>query len=368
MEEQPETPKILDELSRSNSAKPASRQQSTARKRFIVVLCIFSVLIAGALLLGYQQWILQLRLAELNAQNDQLSQTLTSQNSEIDQLRTVQSLPVEAVPVDDTAMRELQEQLSAEITRLRQQLGAVQQQQNSVSSDANLEWKIREAEYLLGIASQKLQLQADVTSSIALLENADAALLASGSNSVFAARQAIADDLLLLKEVIPVDHSGIYLRLDALIGQIQSIDLLESMRDSFQSRRDAESQPVPVVSEDGGVIDASLNFLSSIFVWRKWDEAPVAMIAPGQDTLIKQNLRLVLEQAQLALLLRDSTLYRRSIENGIDWLRRYTAPESTIGRSLQSSLNELQTIDIDPTLPTLERTLNAINQLTASNR
>lgn len=368
MEEQPETPKILDELSRSNSAKPASRQQSTARKRFIVVLCIFSVLIAGVLLLGYQQWILQSRLAELNAQNEQLSQTLTSQNSEIEQLRTTQSRPVEAVPVDDTAVRELQDQLNAEITRLRQQLVTVQQQQNAVSSDANLEWKILEAEYLLGIASQKLQLQADLTSAIALLESADEALLASGSNSVFAVRQAIADDLLLLREVTPVDHSGIYLRLDALIGQVQSIDLLESMRDSFQNRRDQESQPVQAVSEGSGVIDASLSFLSSVFVWRKWDEAPVAMIAPGQDTLIKQNLRLVLEQAQLALLLRDSTLYRRSIENGIEWLRRYTAPDSTIGRSLQSSLNELLALDIDPPLPTLERTLDAINQLTATKR
>ena len=384
MEEQPETPKILDELSRSNSAKPASsRQQSTARKRFIVVLCSFTVLIGSIALLGFQQWTVQQRFTELQDQNQQLSSTLTIQNAEIEQLRTIQSQPVVTAPVDDSAMRELETQQNTEITGLRQQLATVQQQQDSVNAQANLEWKILEAEYLLGLASQKLQLQGDLPSAITLLENADAALLASGSNAAFATRQAIADDLVSLRKEVPIDHAGMYLRLDALIGQVQAIDLLESMRDSFQSRRDNEVQALSVNAatntntttantntntNTNGMIDASLAFLSSVFVWRKWDETPAAMIAPGADTLIKQNLQLVLEQAQLALLLRDHTLYRRSLENGIAWLGRYTAPDSAIGNNLLVSLNELLAIDIDPPLPALERTLSAINQLTASNR
>ena len=372
MEEHPETPRILDELSRSNSAKPASRQHSTARKRFIVVLCIFAVLIVGAGLLGYQQWMLLTRLASLDAQNMQLSSTLASQNSEIEQLRAVQSETPAVVhvdnPVDDTLVRELQTSLNAEITNLQQQLIALQQQQSLANNEANLEWKILEAEYLLGIASQKLQLQDDVTSAIALLEKADAALLASGSNSVFEARQAIADDLLSLREIAPVDSSGIYLRVDALIDQVSSLDLLASMRESFQNGQRSESQPVAAEVDSGGAINSTLEFLSSIFVWREWDNVPVAMIAPGQDTLIKQNLQLVLEQVQLALLLRDAELYRHNIQNGIDGLSRYTAQDSTITQSLLSSLSELLEIDIDPPLPTLERALNAVNQLTASIR
>jgi len=379
VEEQPETPKILDELSRSNSAKPASRQQSTARKRFIVVLCSFTVLIGSIALLGFQQWTVQQRLTELQDQNQQLSSTFTIQNTEIEQLRTIQSQPVVTAPVDDSAMRELETQQNTEITVLRQQLATAQQQQDSVNAQANLEWKILEAEYLLVLASQKLKLQGDLPSAITLLENADAALLASGSNAAFATRQAIADDLVSLRKEVPIDHAGLYLRLDALIGQVQSIDLLESMRDSFQSRRDNEAQALSVnatntttntttTTNTNGMIDASLAFLSSVFVWRKWDETPAAMIAPGADTLIKQNLQLVLEQAQLALLLRDHTLYRRSLENGIAWLGRYTAADSAIGNNLLVSLNELLAIDIDPPLPALERTLSAINQLTASNR
>lgn len=365
MEELPETPKILDELSRSNSAKPASRQQSTARKRFIVILCIFSVLIAGVMLLAYQQWTLQSRLAGMRDQNEQLSITLANQNTEIAELRSVHAEPVVAVPVDDTAMRELAAQLNAEIARLRQQLVTLQQQQTAVNTATGPEWKILEAEFLIGIASQRLQLQADLGSAIALLEDADAALLATGDDSTFVAREAIADDLLLLREVIPVDLSGIYLRLDALIGQAQSIDLLDSMRDRFQNRRDEELAAV-TVDDAGSIVDASLNFLSSVFVWRKWDETPGAILALEQGTLDKQNLQLVLKQAQLALLLRDTTLYQHSLENSIEWLRHNSSPDSTITPSLLSSLNELLAINIDPPLPNLERSLSAINLLTAS--
>ncbi len=361
-----------------------------------MVLCSFTVLIGSIALLGFQQWTVQQRFTELQDQNQQLSSTLTIQNTEIEQLRTIQSQPVVTAPVDDSAMRELETQQNTEITGLRQQLATVQQQQDSVNAQANLEWKILEAEYLLGLASQKLQLQGDLPSAITLLENADAALLASGSNAAFATRQAIADDLVSLRKEVPIDHAGMYLRLDALIGQVQAIDLLESMRDSFQSRRDNEAQALSVNAttntnttnttantntntntntnananantNTNGMIDASLAFLSSVFVWRKWDETPAAMTAPGQDTLIKQNLQLVLEQAQLALLLRDHTLYRRSLENGIAWLGRYTAPDSAIGNNLLVSLTELLAIDIDPPLPSLERALSAINQLTASN-
>lgn len=369
VEEQPETPKILEELSKSNLAKPANRQKLTARKRFIIVVCIFSVLLAGVVLLGYQQWTQQNRLVDLLDQNQRLSDMLSAQNAEIDQLHALQQQAQEPVPVDDSAMRELESQLNAEIARLRQQLAGVQQQQRAVNVEASLEWKILEAEYLLGIANQKLQLQADVASAIALLEDADAALVASGSAGVFATRQAIAADLQNLREVTPLDHAGIYLTLDALIEQVQAIDLPDSMRDNFETRRDPRNSATGSGSTDSaGVVDASLDFLRSVFVWRKWDETPVGMIAPGQDLLIKQNLQLVLEQGQLALLQRDGVLFRRSIENGLDWLTRYAAPDSATASNLRSNLTELLALDIDPPLPGLERTMSAIAQLSASER
>lgn len=366
-EHQPETPKILEELSRSNTAKPASRQQSTARKRFIVVLGIFSVIVVGVALLGYQQWMLQSHLASLSQQNEQLTSTLAAQDSEIETLRATHEAAAQTVAVvDDTAMRELEATLNSEITRLRQQLATVQQQQSTASTEINLEWKILEAEYLLEIANQKLQLESDPAAAIGLLEGADEALVASGSGGAFAVRQAIAADLQLLRDIPVTDREDTYLRLEALVSQVEQIDLLDSMRENFQSRRDTGSNPVSETPATDGLFAASLEFLGSIFIWRKWDDVPVTMLAPGQDTQIKQNLRLLLEQAKLALMMRDDPLYHRSLESSADWIQHFAAPDSVTGQNLLTAINALLALNIDPPLPSLDRSLLAIHQLTAS--
>ena len=84
MTEQAETPKILDEISKSNSAKASSRisrKQQTARRRFVVVLAILFPIIAGVLLLGYQQISVQSQLAQMTVDNQQLTQNLEQQTA-----------------------------------------------------------------------------------------------------------------------------------------------------------------------------------------------------------------------------------------------------------------------------------------------
>jgi len=149
---------------------------------------------------------------------------------------------------------------------------------------------------------------------------------------------------------------------------MENIDLLNSMRTDFENRRNAESQPLQLGSEANSFLDSSFEFLGSIFVWREWEDTPQAMLAPGQDELIKQNLRLMLEQAQLALLLRDGSLYQQAMAKSQDWFQRYAVTDSAQGRILRAELDELSAMDINPLLPDLSQTLTLINQLVASER
>ena len=202
----------------------------------------------------------------------------------------------------------------------------------------------------------------------AQLERADQALLDSGSANVFAVRQAIATELQQLRNIEELDREGVYLQLDNLLAEMQGIDLLNSMRTDFESRRNAESQPLTLGTDANGYLESSLKFLSSIFVWRKWEETPQAMLAPGQDELIKQNLRLMLEQAQLALLMRDNALYQQAMAKSQNWFQRYAVTDSEQGRAIAASLSQLGGYDINPILPGLSQSLSLINQLTASER
>jgi len=369
--EQAETPKILDEISKSNSAKASSRisrKQQTARRRFVVVLAILFPIIAGVLLLGYQQISVQSQLAQMTVDNQQLTQNLEQQTALIRELEQSQLRAPEPIEFDDSELLELESTLIQEVDRLTTQLADLQAQQLRSTNETDREWKILEAEYLIGIASQKLQLEGDVATATAQLERADQALLDSGSANVFAVRQAIATELQQLRNIEELDREGVYLQLDNLLAEMQGIDLLNSMRTDFESRRNAESQPLTLGTDANGYLESSLKFLSSIFVWRKWEETPQAMLAPGQDELIKQNLRLMLEQAQLALLMRDNALYQQAMAKSQNWFQRYAVTDPEQGRAIAASLSQLGGYDINPILPGLSQSLSLINQLTASER
>jgi len=369
--EQSDTPKILEELSRSNNAKGGSRtsrQQKKARRRVAVIVGLFLLLLVGVMLLAYQQRSLQIRLSVLTEENQQLNLTLTSQGNQLQQVRQELAVPAEPIQIDDASMRELESSMNTEIQRLRQQLSDLQNQQINVTTETDFQWKVLEAEYLLGMAYQKVQLEANSVVAITLLESADAALVESGSSNVFAVRQAIAGELLQLHNVQPVDLQGIFIRLDNLADQADTIDLLSSMRQNFQIRRSSESQSIDTGTNSTGLVDSTLTYLGSIFVWRNWEDTPEAMLVPGQETYIKQNLRLLLEQSQLALLMRDQELFQRSLANSRDWLQRYAVIDTSTGQTILAGLNELMTIDIDPPLPSISRSLDLVKQLTASER
>ena len=199
-----------------------------------------------------------------------------------------------------------------------------------------------------------------------MIENADSSLVDSGNSNVFATRQSIAGDLARLRSLEPLDREGIYLRLGILASEAEKINLLSSMRENFENQRNADSAPLEISSSSSGFVDSSLSFLGSVFVWREWDETPEAMLEPGQDAYIKQNLQIILEQAKLALLSTDKQLYQRSLSDASDWLHRYAVTDSVIGQSLLAELDELASMDIDPALPSLAESLALIRQLTAN--
>jgi len=375
--ESPETPKILEQLSKSNSAKArgrSSRQQQNARRRIAVIVTLFLPVLAGVLFLAYQQRSSKIDLSALRQENQQLSLTLSAQATQLQQLQRDLAEAPQAVPVDESSLRQLESNFDAEIGRLRQQLASVQSQQRSAAAEPSLDWKLQEAEYLLRVASQKLLLEADTRSAIALLEDADAALLASGNNRVYATREAISAELLQLRNVEAIDRQGLHLQLGMLATQLANVEMRSSMRQNFENRRAREAQSVEVGRSSGsdsattGWLDASLDFLGSVFVWRKREESSVAMLAPGSENIIRQNLQLMVEQAQLALLMRDNEVYRRSLGKSLEWIRLYVVTDTPAAQLVIDGLLELGAMDIDPLLPSLGQSLDSIRQVIASGR
>ena len=74
------------------------------------------------------------------------------------------------------------------------------------------------------------------------------------------------------------------------------------------------------------------------------------------DYYVQQNLRLMLEQAQLALLQRSPGVYTRSLDKAVSWVDEYFQLNET-AQALLVSLRELQQLHVDPELPDISASL-----------
>jgi uroporphyrin-3 C-methyltransferase len=377
--EQLETAKVLEEISKKNTAKPRAKAKGAGSSGSAYLLVFMGFMMLAALgFLAYQMRLSSVEFSAVRSENQRLQQVQEQQIRALESFeQQLQQLNLQAqVPsVDDSAFVELSVELRAEIenqiasiARIANKVNVVESLQQSVVSSPDFEWKIFEADYLLGIANQKLQLESDVSAAVAMIEAADAALLNSGSNRVFAVRQAIANNLTSLRSVDIFDRQGVYLRIGALIEEVENIDLVNSMRENFENNSTNDStlvQPTPTSNE---LITSSLDFLSTVFVWRQWDQTPNTILASEQGEFIKQNLKLMLEQSQLALLMKDQVVYAKTLKKSSDWLERYAVMDSTAGRLIAGELVILSSTNINPVLPEISESLALIRQLTSSER
>ena len=244
------------------------------------------------------------------------------------------------------------------VVALQRQLGNLQQR--------DTRWLNAEANYLMRLAQQKLQLEADLASTALLLRTIDSLLAEQNGMLVETARQNLADDLRALQNTRLPDRVGLSQRLIMLGDSVEQLSLAGSRQDSYQERVQQQWQGTSGTSgalRDGSWLDAGLALLRSIFVWREWDEAPSEMLPPQQETIVKQQLQLQLEQAQLAMLQGDELIYRQVLALAIRSMQRYFESDNERSRQLVAELERLREVELQVALPDLSATASLIQQL-----
>ena len=356
MTDQAETPQILDEIAKASAkAGGRSRNQQNARRRFIIVSVFFLSILSVVGYLGWWQGELQQALVNLDFKNQELSSRIESQNTQI--------LGMQEEISQFTLSAELEQSLRIELERISQQYDDIQSQQLTQNFEPNSNWKLYEALFFLRMANQKLQLQGDIISAIGLIENADIALVDSRNNNVFSVRQALASNLVELRSIRLIDREGLFIRLGYLRDQAEQIKLLDEQQGDFDNRITSDL-PLPETENDNeSILSSLLEFLTSVFVLREWEDTSELIFAAGQPDLIRQNLYLMLEQARFALIAKNRVLYKQSLTNSKKWFERYGVSNSSLGIALLQEIDSLILIDIDPPLPSLNESLRLMNQL-----
>ncbi len=352
-----DTPKVLEELSRNNASK--SRTRKSGLRRFLVVLLLLVPVIVAISFLMYEQSRTMSMVANLQQENAALQEAIDNVELQAPPAPQVQ-LP------DDLAntrmLEELRSGLEVRINALARNAASVQERLSALPQERqNADWLWAEAEYLMRLANQKLQLEGDGDSALLILSAVDDMLRDSGEVSLLGVRDILAGEMLALRAMDYVDVNGLYLRLNNLLPMIDQLSLRDAMVENYNTQLE-QTRDANLVSEEG-IYARTIALLESIFVWQDWDVPPEALLAPPQEAVLKQNLRLMLEQAQLALLMEEPEVYRDSLRKGSDWAGHYFAIDAGVGRTLQEELATLAGAQVRANRPDISRSLELLRQI-----
>jgi uroporphyrin-3 C-methyltransferase len=352
-----DTPHVLDELSKKNGAKTNGRNRRRRRnglQRFLIVLLLLAPLLLALGWLVLEQSATQEAIAQLQERTDTLGAQVANPVV-IEQ----PSMPTDLV--NSQTLDALRGNLEARINAVASAYANLQETVSASAQereDPTILWT--EAEYLLRLANQKLQLEGDKSSAILLLESVEQILAEADNPRFINVREAIAAELVAVRAMPSVDTSGLYVRIENLMPLVDQVVL----RNSLQLKYAAEvaQNQANIKAGEAGVIDKLYGLLSSIFVWQKREEVLEPSLFAQDELMLKQNLRLMLEQSQLAMLQGEQVVFQSSLTKAGQWVSRFFTIESGAGRTIREELDKLAVENLKQERPDISRSLNLLRQ------
>lgn len=230
---------------------------------------------------------------------------------------------------------------------------------------------LSEVEQSLAIAAQQLQLAGNVEAALIALRTADARLANSSQSRFVPLRRLIARDLERLKALPFADITGLSLKIEGVASVVDSLPLAFEQRPANPARG-AKSERVTRASDESQSSVQGLAQRLFADIWQEMrqliriqrvDKSDPALLAPDQVYFLRENLRLRLLGARLALLQRDARTYRADLMQVRDLLQRYFDGGAPAVQTALGSVKRLAEADISVELPTLNETLNAARTL-----
>lgn len=240
------------------------------------------------------------------------------------------------------------------------------------------DWLLAETEYLLRLANQHAILGQDAPAAAALLTQADkvlaelmqpsAGILFANIKKITAIRQQIAEeqDALILRS--DIDREGLYLQIEALIQQLEDIPVIDlgNMSDHTAAQVIEEENLFESTSLGERLFRSLRQALEKIGGYLRiqhHDEALKTLLSPGEQLYLKQNLRFMLEQAQIAVLQRQQSVYTNSLSKAKNWITEYYVMDPVLKKKLLGELADIARHNVEEPLPDISGSLVSLKAL-----
>lgn len=254
-------------------------------------------------------------------------------------------------------------------------------------AEDSLDVSLAEAESGLALASQQLALGADTEPVLAALQNIDSRLSRQSDPRLGPVRAALARDIERLRVHPASDVGRLALRIDALLAALDPLPLLASVTErvppgpvtnDLQAATAASStqgagQPLPqadasVLDRIGSLLGGFGAELRQLFRVRQVDKPDAILVAPDQAYFLRQNLRLMLLNARLALLSRNVAVYRADLERAQRWIHTYYDGEHRNVIAVQNQLRQMLEAQLNLEPPRIDDSMAAVRSARAAVR
>jgi uroporphyrin-3 C-methyltransferase len=256
----------------------------------------------------------------------------------------------------------------AKLALLEARLSESQSQQASLEAlyrelaPSRDELALNEVEQVLLLASQQLAIARNVQSALAALQLADAKLARVDRPQLVALRRALARDIDRLKSVPYVDVSGMSLKLDQVLSTIDTLPLAKD-----------ERLPAPLAPPPPGDEPEWRKLLREAWAEVKAlvrvevaDRPAAPLVPPPQQYFLRENLRLRLLAARIALLSHDDNGFKADVTAANAWVKQYFDTRTKSVQALSATLTQLAATPMPAELPDLAATLTAVRSVKAT--
>lgn len=339
----------LPEDAASNSVKLGSVDSSTLPKTtlasFFSHISITQLTLAVMVVIFLWQWLDERRII-----ND-MQQQMAKKINEMDSGNKANSL----------LLMQNQQQISELSAKAAATETHYAEAQDGLYSDSSVnrdETVLAEVEQMLLNAAQQLQLSANVRAALIFMHSADARLQHMNRPAFRGLRRAISQDMDQLRVLPSVDVAGINRQLDELMAAVDELPLAN------QQRVVGEPTSQTISSADKSVWQSLLREI--------WQEAKqlvqientgkdeIPLLPPNQQFFLRENLKLRLLSARIALLSRDEEIFRQELKAIQHWTLRYFDTQSTAGSAALAELKKLAKTKITVEMPGLNLSLQTV--------
>jgi uroporphyrin-3 C-methyltransferase len=327
---------------------PASIGWRSAWRRPATVIAVLALV-----LLGWQWLETRQRLAGVQ---EELARRLADSDAVAKESRQIARQAQESLLAVQAKMAGLEAQL-AETQGQQLALDAVYQEL-SKSSDERL---LSEIEQAVTIAAQQLRLAGNVEAALIALSGAEGRLARAARPQFNGLRKLIGRDIERLKAHPGADVPSLALKLEGIVVVVDNLPL------AYERRPRTETHKPPGAA---GAVGFWQTLAADIWAETKQlvrieridapGHADPALLSPSQNFFLRENLKLRLVNARLALLSRDGRSFREDVRHAADWLERYFDGSAKQVQSAQAALKGLVAIDVGVEPPGLGETLDTL--------